>query len=107
MNCLRWTFLVRHSIFICCRGRDRIRRGGQLAAVQSSVVDPGHFYIAAKVALCCVYPVILTLGTRGSLLKISSPKESRAGNNEQAWPDASFGRFKIQIKKPSFYDEGF
>jgi hypothetical protein len=29
------------------------------------VVDPGRSCIAAKTALCCVYPVILTPETRG------------------------------------------
>jgi hypothetical protein len=42
------------------------------------VVDPGQLYIAAKLALCYVYPVILTPETRGSLskyffLKIKNP----------------------------------
>jgi hypothetical protein len=47
-----------------CRGRDQTSTR-QLAAVQSSVVDPGRTYIAVNTALCCVYPVILTLETRG------------------------------------------
>jgi len=50
--------------FRCCRGRVRTSMR-QLAAVQSSVVDPGRTYIAANTALCCVYPVVLTPETRG------------------------------------------
>ncbi|MEI7472208.1 MAG: hypothetical protein WCJ85_08110, partial [Chitinophagaceae bacterium] len=48
----------------CCRGRARTFKG-QLAAVQSSVVDPGRITIASNTALCCVYPVIPTPETRG------------------------------------------
>ncbi len=48
----------------CCRGRDRTSTR-QLAVVQSSVVDPGHLNIAIQMALCYVYPVILTPETRG------------------------------------------
>jgi hypothetical protein len=48
-----------------CRGRDRIRRGGQLVVAQSSVVDPGRSGIATLAALCYIYPVILTPETRG------------------------------------------
>ena len=58
-----------------CRGRDRTFTR-QLAIAQSSVVDPGHFSIATKTALCYVYPVILTPETRGHVCHayaISSP----------------------------------
>jgi len=47
-----------------CRGRVRTSTR-QLAIAQSSVVDPGRFYIAIKTALHYVYPVILTPETRG------------------------------------------
>jgi hypothetical protein len=50
----------------------------QLAIVQSSVVDPGRSCIAAKTALCYVYPVILTPETRGSLPKRSFCKKLNA-----------------------------
>ncbi len=52
------------AFFKCCRGRARTFTR-QLAIVQSSVVDPGRSYIAAKTALCYVCPVILTPETRG------------------------------------------
>ena len=41
--------------------------GGQLAVVQSSVVGPGRLIINDETALCYVYPVILTLETKGLL----------------------------------------
>ena len=47
-----------------CRGRDRTFTR-QLAIVQSSVVDPGHYNIAIVMALYYVCPVILTPETRG------------------------------------------
>jgi hypothetical protein len=77
MNCKKYTEVINERYLInkkaskllfkglkSCRGRDRTSTR-QLAAVQSSVVDPGRTYIAANTALCCVYPVILTLETRG------------------------------------------
>jgi hypothetical protein len=57
-------FVNSTKAFCCCRGRDRTSTR-QLAEVQSSVVDPGRNCIAATTALCFVYPVILTLETRG------------------------------------------
>jgi hypothetical protein len=47
----------------CCRGRVRTFTG-QLAIIQSSVVDPGRPGIATKAALYYVYPVIPTSETR-------------------------------------------
>ncbi len=61
--------------FKCCRGRARTFTG-QLAVVQSSVVDPGRPAIANETALCYVYPVIPTPETRGHVchaFAISSP----------------------------------
>ncbi len=52
------------TVFKSCRGRVRTFTR-QLAVVQSSVVDPGQHHIAMKLALCYVYPVILTPETRG------------------------------------------
>jgi len=43
--------VFQRRLFKRCRGRDRIRRGGQLAEAQSPVVDPGRFNIAIKTAL--------------------------------------------------------
>ena len=59
----------------CCRGRDRTFTG-QLAVVQSSVVDPGRTNITVGTALYYVYSVFPTLETRGHVCQafaISSP----------------------------------
>src|SRR5258708_18310967 len=49
---------------LSCRGRDRTSTR-QLAIAQSSVVDPGRYFIAELAALCYVYSVILTPESRG------------------------------------------